>query len=208
MRPTQTLPDSYHAAGTIDVAHNPRLLLLLNIAGLILMAAFGWLFVRAIFWLRPSDGFRSLGALSIDGLVELAVYIAAVLALLALHIIIHEAIHGIFFWIFTRSRPRFALRFSYAYAAAPGWYIPRNRFLVTTLAPFVFISLGGVAVMPLVPASWLMPLWFILTMNASGSVGDLLVAAWLLRHSSAALAEDRGDAVTLYTPERRSEKTG
>jgi hypothetical protein len=58
--------------------------------------------------------------------------------------------------------------------------------------------MGGLAVIPVVPASWLLGVWFVLTMNAGGSVGDLLVAGWLLRQPPTCLAQDRGDSVTLF----------
>jgi hypothetical protein len=197
MQATQTLPDHYQAAGAIDLSKDRRLLIILNIAGLVLLGLFGWLFLRAMIWLRPSDTAHTLTSASVSGLAEWAVYLLSILALMALHIVIHEAIHGVFFWIFTRARPRFALRLTYAYAAMPGWYIPRNKFFITTLAPFVVITILGLLLMLVTP--WLLPVWFVMTINASGSVGDLLVAVWLLRHPSSSLAEDRGDSVTLFT---------
>lgn len=200
MRPTQVLPAGYHSIGTLDVAHDQRLLIILNIAGLFCLALGGWLFFRAAFWLRPQDAASGLGTLSVSTLAGWAALVAAILALTAMHIILHEAVHGIFFWIFTRARPRFAFRWAYAYAAAPGWYIPRNPFFVTTLAPLVVLSLAGLLVMAAAPAAWILPTWFVITMNAGGAVGDLAVAAWLARQPPGCLVQDRGDAVTFFLP--------
>jgi hypothetical protein len=200
MQATQTLPPGYRKLGTLDVSANQRLLLILNLIGLLIIGFSGWLFFRALLAVRPGDTARILQQVqkfTIAGTVEL---IAAIVALTIVYVILHEAIHGIFFWLFTRSRPLFAFRWSYAYAAAPDWYIPRNAFFITTLAPLVLITLAGLVLFYLVPAAWLAPIWYIIMMNAGGAVGDLAVAGWLLGQSSACLAQDRGDAVTLYVP--------
>lgn len=198
LQTTQTLPPDYASSGTIDITKDQRLLWLLNGLGLVLLAAGGWLFLRAIIALRPEDAWNHFSIVFSATLLKTMALIAAVLALTVVHIIIHEAIHGIFFWWFTRSQPEFAFRWTHAYAAAPTWFVPRNNYLITCLAPLVVISLGGLILTPFVPASWLLPLWFVLTSNAGGAVGDVLVAVWLLRQPADCLANDRGDAVTLY----------
>lgn len=200
MRATQILPSGYRSIGTLDINKNERLLLLLNLAGMAGLVASGWLFLKVLAWLRPYDSalaFR-FQLHSIAGIIFLT---GSILGLLVFHIILHEAIHGVFFWLFTRSRPRFAFRWTHAYAAAPGWYIPRNFYLITALAPLVLISLAGILLFAFGPPAWLLPTWFVLMMNAGGAVGDLLVAGWLLRQPAGCLAQDRGDAVTLYVPD-------
>ncbi len=204
MQPTQTLPPTYRKLGTLDVSTNQRLLLILNLIGLVVVGICGWLFFRVLITVRPGDAARIVQQaqkFTITGTIEL---IAAIAALTVAHVILHEAIHGIFFWLFTRSRPQFAFRWTYAYAAAPNWFIPRNAFLITTLAPLVLITLAGLILFYFVPATGLAPIWYIITMNAGGAVGDLAVAGWLLGQPPACLAQDRGDAVTLYIPEKTS----
>lgn len=200
MRATQSLPDTYRKIGAIDVSKSESLLLLLNLIGLAVMVGFGYLFIKALLWMRPEEGVRTLRLLQIASFSGWLVVAAAVIGLTVFHVVLHEAIHGIFFWIFTRARPRFAFRWAYAYASAPDWYIPRDLFLITTLAPFVFISLAGLVILGTAPTNWLLPTWFVITMNAGGAVGDLIVAGWLVRQPPVCLAQDKGDAVTLYLP--------
>lgn len=200
MRATQSLPDTYRKIGAIDVSKSESLLLLLNLIGLAAMVGFGYLFIKALLWMRPEEGVRTLRLLQIASFSGWLVVAAAVIGLTVFHVVLHEAIHGIFFWIFTRARPRFAFRWAYAYASAPDWYIPRDLFLITTLAPFVFISLAGLVILGTAPTNWLLPTWFVITMNAGGAVGDLIVAGWLVRQPPVCLAQDKGDAVTLYLP--------
>lgn len=198
MQPTQTLPSNFALTGTIDITKDQRLLLVLNVLGLFFLVAGGWLFFVAIIALRPTVANTQFSILFSTSLLETLLLIAAVLALTVVHILIHEAIHGMCFWWFTRSMPRFAFRWTHAYAAAPDWYLPRNHYLLTALAPLVVISLAGLLLAWVVPAGWLLAVWFVLTSNAGGSVGDIWVAIWLLRQPADSLANDRGDAVSLY----------
>jgi hypothetical protein len=198
MQPVQVLPPTYHPIGTLDITKDHRALLFLNLFGFLLLVLSGWFFLQAIIGLRRAEIADGIVRLEVSSLLDTILMVAGILLLTALYVGVHEAIHGFFFWLFTRSRPLFAFRWTYAYAAAPDWFLPRNQYLLTSLAPLIFITLGGLAVIPVVPASWLLGVWFVLTMNAGGSVGDLLVAGWLLRQPPTCLAQDRGDSVTLF----------
>jgi hypothetical protein len=198
---TRNLPDHYRKIGTLDVSQDPRLLLFLNVVGLILTLVAGWLFFLFAARLRPAAWSSALHTLQNRTVLAVIGLVAAILALLVFHILAHEAVHGLFFWLFTRSRPRFAFRWAYAYAAAPDWYISRDPFLITTLAPLILITMIGLLLIAFAPPGWLLPTWVVITLNAGGAVGDLAVAAWLLRQPRTCLAQDRGDAVTLFVPE-------
>jgi hypothetical protein len=202
MHATKSLPEAYQASGTLDVSKSQKLLVILNLAGLVILGISGWLFFLAVLWLRPEDAPSQFQFISIQSFGEIVGLIFAVLGLTALNLVIHEGIHGVFFWFFTRSMPKFAFRGAYAYAAAPGWYLSRNAFLITTLAPLVLISLGGLIVIRTIPPAGLLATWFVLIMNASGAVGDMLVAVWIMLHTSRSYIQDLGDAVTLYLPGR------
>ena len=199
MRATQILPSGYQTAFQLNLTQNKKMYLLLNLLGLVLLFAFGWGFARAILWARAWRGNAAVDLnFRIDSLADAAVAIIAVLLLTALNTILHEAIHGLCFYWFTREKPLFAFHWTYAYAAAPGWYLPNRQYLVTGLAPLVVISLVGVALAALLPSVWLLALWFMLTINAAGAVGDLWVALYLLRLPVTCLAQDQGNSITIY----------
>jgi len=197
MKSTKTLPENYHAIGSIDLSLNRRALIWLNVLGLGLFVVTGSAFVQVLYWLRPNEAGSGL-TLDLSSAGSILELVAAFLALYAGMILLHEAVHGSFFWVFTRERPVFAIRWAYAYAAAPGWFLPRNLYFVTALSPLVGISLLGLAVFALAPPAWFMPTLIVLVANASGAIGDIWVAVWLLRHPPSCLACDKGDAVTLY----------
>lgn len=194
--PVKILPEDYRRVEAIDLSRQFGLLLGVNLAGLILMAAAGWLFF-ALGRLRFPDILPSItvstGGEMITGLLLIAGGFAAAIGL-------HELVHGVFFLIVTGERPRFGLSLAYAYAAAPNWFIPRNRYLVIGIAPLVLISLAGIAALTILPRP-LFPLWwFCLTVNAGGAIGDLYVVIRLLLRSPAALINDHGDRIEIYTP--------
>jgi hypothetical protein len=199
MPATLHLPEGYRPVGTLNLTKNLRLLVYLNIAGAVLLVGFYYVFIRAALWMRPEVARQGLsgGSLNLSGMLVL---LLAVIGVYAAVIVLHEATHGIFMFGFTHSRPVFAFRGYYAYAAAPGWYFPRDQYVLVSLAPLVLLSLLGLVVLAFVPAGWFLAVISFMAFNASGAVGDLAVFFWLLRQPSTCLAYDVGDAVTLYLP--------
>jgi len=197
MQSTQALPAEYVAVGTFDLRNNSRAMLQMNLLGFGLFAVSAWVFSSLLSLLRPAD--MSTGfAVSVAGLNSGLWLVLVIIVLTMVMVVLHEAVHGFFFWAYTRAMPKFAFRGVYAYAAAPAWYLPKRQYLIVALAPLVVLSLLGVALMALIPADWFLALLFFLITNASGAVGDLWVVVWLLRQPRNCYANDRGDAVTLY----------
>ncbi len=197
MKPTRTLPEAYNPIGTFDLAKDFRLLVWMNVLGLGIYILSGLLFIQVLHWLRPAEA----GPALVGGMAGLGDFLRTLVALVILYaavILLHEGLHGIFFWIFTRQRPAFAIKTTYAYAAAPEWFLPRDMYFVTAVAPLVGISLIGVALFAAAPPAWFLPVLAGLIINSGGAAGDLWVAAWLLRQPSTCYANDRGDAITLY----------
>ena len=197
MNATRTLPPGYQLCLELDLSKNGRLLVWLNLAGLALLVPAGWLLLRLTARLRPE--FSLTGWLWDDPAGAL-LKIAALLAGFTAVIVIHELIHGLFFWIFTGERALYGFRGAYAFAAAPGWYIPRRPYLVVALSPLVGITLAGALLIPWVSPFWLGVLIISLLVNISGAIGDLAVAGWLLHRGRGALVNDHGDALTAYCP--------
>lgn len=199
MKPVRTLPPDYVEVGTLDLGKNKRALILVNLLGLALMFIFGALFYCLLEVMRPGALYQALMTIRLN-LVQALLFTLFLLAALAVMLIGHEAIHGLFFRVFSQTRPKFEFKGWYACAGLPGWYLPRGKYLVTALSSFIVITLAGFLLLAFVPASWIL---FVLTMmiaNASGSVGDLVVAVWLMCQPRGTFAQDRGDSVTLYKP--------
>jgi hypothetical protein len=196
---TRTLPGGYIQTDEINLARNKGLAVVLNIVGFFIIIFSFILLVLFARWARPglfSDAFTYNTNLSTIGAL------LVLIVLVTLSLILHELIHGFFFWIFTRSKPVYALNLAYAYASAPLWYIPVSQYWIIGLAPLVLIDTIGLLLIILTPASWVLLLIFLVASNTGGAVGDLWVAFRLLRASPDCLINDVGDSVAFYEPAR------
>jgi Putative zincin peptidase len=192
---TQTLPTGYKPGGSIDLSRDRRLNVAVNLVALAGLVGASWLALYALRWLRP--GYR-LPNLTLSALTGLLMLIGIILLLTTVMVVLHEGIHGLFFWVFARRRPVFGMRGTYAFAAMPGWYFPRRFYLLIGLAPLVILTLSGLALIAWGPAFWIPGLLFVLVMNASGSVGDLYIILWLLTKPAGCLVQDYGDGVIAF----------
>ena len=197
MRATQHLPEHYHPRGGIDLKGNLTAAIALNVVGVVLLVVFAVLFLDLARALRPD---MPPGDFSVSGW-QIFLYLGGALLLLGGMVVVHELIHGAFFWVFTRARPVFGFKGLYAYAGAPDWYLPRNRFALVGLAPLVIITLAGFLLILVAPAGWIYPILVVVIANAAGAAGDLLVVGWLFTRPADTLIRDTGDAVTFYQPQ-------
>ena len=193
MRSVKTLEANYLYAGKLD-ASDRSTIIRLNFIGLALILPFGWLFLQITRALRPEASSENL--FSVLDQISLLGLIATLIGALVLH----ELVHGLFFWLFTRERPVFGFYLTVAYAAAPDWYLPRNQFLATGLAPFVLVTVAGLILLPVVAYQVVPFLIVALTFNAAGSVGDLLVAGRLLGAPRTTFVHDTGPKMAFYQP--------
>ncbi|MFC6717300.1 DUF3267 domain-containing protein [Natrialbaceae archaeon GCM10025810] len=108
-------------------------------------------------------------------------------AVIALVVVLHEFVHGAFMARYG-GRPTYGVGLTrfflpYAYARTDGRGYSRNQLLAVLLAPFVTITLAGLAVATVFPRPFVA---ISLAANAAGSVGDLRMAATVARYPSSA----------------------
>jgi hypothetical protein len=201
MQARKTLPPHYRERRMLDLSQNKLAALGLNVAGIGGFVLFGWLALLLLRTVRTDAGVIAWEAgARLQGLGPV-VAVVIVIAIQIVMVILHEAIHGAFFWFFTRERPTFGLELPFAtYAAAPDWYLPRNQHLVVGLAPFALISLSGLALSPVAPAAAVPALLLIATTNAAGCIGDFVMVIWLLTYPRDTFVQDTGAAITIYHP--------
>jgi hypothetical protein len=204
------LPDHYVERGSVDLAKDLKLLVKLQVAAFLAALLTGWLFLNLTYILRPDSaellslrsllGFETGDGVSFRFSISILILVSLLIATV-LMIVLHEAVHGLAFWLFTGKRPTFGFKGLYAYAASPkGVYLPRKQYFVVALAPLISLSLLGLILIPLLPLIALPTLVFFLIGNAAGAIGDVWVVGWLLREPAEILLQDRGDAVTCYGP--------
>ncbi|SDQ50324.1 DUF3267 domain-containing protein [Natronobacterium texcoconense] len=127
------------------------------------------------------------------------------LALVALVVVAHEWLHGLFMARYGGS-PTFGVGssyflFPYAYAETEVTSYTRTEMLVVLLAPFVGITSGGLVLLAVYPSPILV---VALAANAAGSIGDLWMAAALLQYPRdvrvAGLPDEAAQGFAVYGP--------
>jgi hypothetical protein len=191
------LPTDYALYRTLDIRER-KSLTLITIWGMVLLVLSLIIFPLITLWVRPELNGK-LQLFKMNGVLDGLIQFGTLLVVTVVMLVFHEGLHGVCFWGFTKSRPRFAFKGFYAYAAAPDWYLPKGQYLVTALAPLVGITIICLVCIAFVNASWILALLWMLTLNTSGAVGDLWVVLVLMRSPAGAYARDYGDRVEIYT---------
>ena len=130
-----------------------------------------------------------------------------VLGVFVAYIILHEAVHGVLFLVFS-GKPRFGVKLVgrffpvafYTTARAP---ILRNQYLLVSLAPFLTLTPAFLVIGILANAEGIVALAIMaMAMNVSGSIGDLMTAWKIRRHGRKTLYEDTENGFNWYVPSR------
>ncbi len=194
MNATKTLPETHSLAWEVDIEKDKRLMWLLQLLALPLaVIVLAWLGLYT-YWLRPDVVF----AFTETVFPLWGIWI--IFAVTAITIILHELVHGVLFWFYTRERPKFGFSLLYAYAAAPDWYFKTNIYWLIGLGPLIFLSLLGMLILPFVPLSWLGYLLLAIFLNATGAVGDLYIVIRLAFEPAGTLVQDEGTGFRVFRP--------
>jgi hypothetical protein len=189
---TKYLPENYQHYKTLDI-HNFKAMVFLNLLAIGMLILTIYLSNHVIKLLRPDISVLSENVLSIKTDNILHIFGVSIIV-----IVIHELIHGIFFWIYTNDRPTFAFKLLYAYAAAPEWFIPKVNFIVIGLSPAIIITIMVTFLIMIVPSSWIKIVSLAGIINFAGSTGDFVVIIWILTFRYNLLVRDSGDAFDVY----------
>ena len=131
----------------------------------------------------------------------------------ALGVVLHEAIHGVFFLAFG-GWPRFGFkpwtRFGPVfYAAAPGSYFDRTRYLAAGLAQALLLTAALATALVFVADDDLLApvVTWAFVLNVSGSAGDMLMMRKVMSYPRATWFEDTGEGFAAYGPAEGSRTT-
>ena len=187
---TTTLPTHYRHQATLDLSKSRKAVVGAIVSGIVLLIIVGWLFVQFTNLVRPSAlealRFHDILTATPNGHTSITIPFADVVIALVLVMLIHELVHGLFYWRFAGQRPTFGIKGLGVYVAAPSeFYFPRNQYLVVGIAPLVVVPI----------------LILFVAFNAAGAAGDLLMAARLLSYPLDTLMQDNDSGVIVYGPE-------
>jgi hypothetical protein len=206
MRATTALPTSYHRQATLDLSKSRMAVAGVIVSGIASLIAVGWLLVQFTNLVRPTAlealRLRHIPVTTPDGGTSLTIPIVDVLIALVLVILIHELVHGMFYWRFAGRRPTLGIKGLGVYVTAPSdVYFPRTQYVVVGIAPLVLLTLAGLSLVIILPVAAMPTLVLFVAFNAAGAAGDLLMVARLLSYSPDTLMQDSGSAVIVYGPE-------
>ena len=206
MRATTRLPTNYRHQATLDLSKSRLAFVGAIVSGIVLLILVGWLLLQFAHLVRPAafegPGLGDILTMTTEGNTSITLPFQPILVALVLVTVIHELVHGLFYWRFAGQRPRFGIKGpSFYVAAPPEVFFPRDQYLIVGIAPFVLLTLAGLLLMIVVPLAVLPTLMLFVAFNAAGAAGDLLMFARLLCFSSDTLMQDRDTGVRVYGPE-------
>lgn len=115
---------------------------------------------------------------------------------------VHEETHALALWMSTRERPLVSSQPDWSFACAPGWWFPRNHYLVVLLLPVALLTAIMLALLPVMTSRLLPLLGWLIVRNVAGSNADLYVAWRLLKSSANVYLHDTGQVFTFWEPTR------
>ena len=191
MNSYKELPQGYREILHIDLQKDKKLMLIVNVLGLVVMVV---MFAIAVCFV-PVTTFFDYGNTNQMMLKPAVLCIGFVVYLVA-----HEAVHGIVMRHYCDAKVCFGFTGMYAFAASGAYYC-RKHYIVIALAPIVVwgIVLGILNFM--VPISWFYVIYFIQVGNISGAAGDLYVTWRLRKMPGDILVQDDGVSMTVFSAE-------
>lgn len=184
------LPDGYRQLTVIDLEKDKKVFWSVNLLSLALAAGIfvvGILAVPLDFGLDASD-------LVAGWILPFAVLFGGAF----LYIFLHEAVHGIFMYAFSRVRPHFGFRSVFVYAGSNAFF-DKKQYIIIALAPVVIWGMVLLIVCLFCQGTWFWAVYFIQILNVSGAAGDLYVTLRMSAYPKDILVQDTGTCMTVYT---------
>ncbi len=173
---------------SIDLLSNPSLLKKLGIWQIILFFVFYILnsilffslYTPVDFSIHVSTFFQGLFGVIIGGFVVL---------------IIHELIHGLCFWLFSREKVTFGFKQGLAYASCPGFLFSKFQFFIILSSPFIVIT----TILLILQFSLFHPMvmLFLISWHTSACVGDFYMIKIGMEAPANILVEDTESGIDL-----------
>ena len=190
-KPITELPADYAEVQYV-VLTEPRLLVRLNLLGLIPLIA--GIMLLALYWswiapLRPS--ILPERAPLPDVLMIVLVFVIT--------LPLHELLHGVAIkWVGHTPKYGMKLDKGVLYATADKALFRRDEYLIVALTPLVAISLAVLLLLWIVPNGLVYWLSLAAILNAGGAIGDLWAAGVIVRHPRSVVVRDEADGFRVF----------
>lgn len=119
-----------------------------------------------------------------------------IIALFFIIIIVHEAIHGIFFKVFNpEGKVNYGFKAGMAYATSPGTVYTRGQFFIIIIMPFVILTAVMMTMMFMLPN----PAYkYYIALHTGACAGDFYYLYLILKHKHLSYAVDTEVGMSLY----------
>ncbi len=185
------LPEKYHEVTYWRLSHHRKLLVALNVVGIVLM---GLALAGFTVWVRL---WHPLVSSSIN-----ASQMFLTMAMLVLTLVLHELLHGLALQYYG-AKPTYGVLWKELmfYATAAGHAFRRNAYLVIALAPLVGLSVLALLLLMLPLPVWLaLPVVLCAAFNVGSAVGDLWLVRVASRYPHSAYIVDEKDGLRVFLP--------
>lgn len=183
------LPPDYRVLTVIDLEKDKKAFWFVNILSLIIalvLLVIG-LFVSPLEFETDADNYLT------DWILPSVVLLAGMF----LYILLHEAVHGVFMYAFSRIRPRFGFRSVFAYAGSDAFF-DKAQYFVIALAPVVIWGILLLVVCFFLSGNWFWTAYVIQILNIGGAAGDFYVSVKLSGYPKDILIQDTGTRMTVF----------
>ena len=192
MKAVDQVPEGYREIYSLDLQKDKKLSLLVN--GLSIGIA-------ALLTIPMNFVIPFLSMFSFEGGVTAYwIRIASLFVLMALYIVLHEAIHGVAMKICGTKKVKYGFTGLYAFAGSEDYY-DRKSYIFIALAPVVLWGIVIAVINLLVPVEWFWVIYLIQIVNLSGAAGDLFVTVKFSRLPNDILIRDHGVGMKVFSKE-------
>ncbi len=190
---TQVLPQSYAIYRHFDeTKYKKAVWVVIPLGGHVFWVSFTF-FNNLAGLLRPE--YQAVERLHFKLSVERLVALFRVLLPVALVLILHECIHAVLLWSYTKERSTFVATLKGIGGIAirmPSWYLSRNAFLIANLAPVCLMTLSVPLLLLVVSRSAIGVLIFCAALNLAGSLLDTISSAYIYSYPAATYLDTNG----------------
>ena len=178
------LPKGYKEIEHIDLQKDKKLAFLVNAIGVVIMVV---TFFIGHFFVSFLELYKMEGVLP-----WIAIFVGTIL-----YMVLHELVHGIFMWHYSKQKPFYGFTGMYAYAGSK-CYFNKKSYIIIALAPIVVWGIVLLILNLIFQETWFWVIYFIQICNLSGAAGDLYVSYRFSKLPEDILINDVGVSMTIY----------
>jgi hypothetical protein len=118
---------------------------------------------------------------------------------MVVYTVIHELIHGYFFFHFSGTKPKFLIRAPFVCTGSEAFFI-RKHYVLIALAPVFILGVILINMLYFLPTIFFPTLYVITVYNFAGATGDLLQVLMLYKLPYNVLVQDNGKETKMFLP--------